>query len=289
MHKEEMHQHRHHNRHHHDKKMTIDPHNHLHAMIGIVDNPAGFALYSDPIHQKQKEDHSDELFSKVPTVTMSNNRLLPQVAFGVAGHHIEHKEIPLIVSRLLQYASSENEGGGGIAMIDAVMDESVAREDEKLESNMATTAVAVVGRAVNYFAKEGNRVLSSEDAAAVANRSNGKSFDYENRLEVHLLVSLTGAQLGRENTLKALSDLSYHQFMIWKVWMPRRGKPIRLIEESIRDCLSCYDYQTVEMTNKNWCHVHLIKQQIRRQYKDGLIHMAYLKSCMMQTFSTVLA
>lgn len=208
MHKEEMHQHRHHNRHHHDKKMTIDPHNHLHAMIGIVDNPAGFALYSDPIHQKQKEDHSDELFSKVPTVTMSNNRLLPQVAFGVAGHHIEHKEIPLIVSRLLQYASSENEGGGGIAMIDAVMDESVAREDEKLESNMATTAVAVVGRAVNYFAKEGNRVLSSEDAAAVANRSNGKSFDYENRLEVHLLVSLTGAQLGRENTLKALSDLS---------------------------------------------------------------------------------
>ncbi|KAL7514713.1 hypothetical protein ACHAXN_012095 [Cyclotella atomus] len=208
MHKEEMHHHRHHNHHYHDKKMNYDPHNHLHAMIGIVDNPAGFALYSNPIHEKQKENHADELFSRVPTVTMSNNRLIPQVGFGVAGHHIEHKDIPLIVSRLLQYASSENEGGGGIAMIDAVMDEGVAREDEKLESNMATTAVAVVGRAVNYFAKEGNRVLSSEDAAAVAKRSNGKSYDYENRLEVHLLVSLTGEQLGKDNTLKALSDLS---------------------------------------------------------------------------------
>jgi hypothetical protein len=68
-----------------------------------------------------------------------------QVGFGVSGQHIEHKDIPLIVSRLLQYASSENRGGGGIAMM---------------------TAVAVVGRAIEFFAKEGNRVVTS-DAAAV--------------------------------------------------------------------------------------------------------------------------
>jgi hypothetical protein len=102
MHKEEKHNHRHHNYHHHNHKhkKRLDDHNHLHAMIGIVDNPAGFALYSNPIHQKHNEPYTssqDELFSRVPTVTLSNNRLLPQVGFGVSGQHIEHKDIPLMV------------------------------------------------------------------------------------------------------------------------------------------------------------------------------------------------
>lgn len=199
-------QHRHnHNHHHHNTRMKDQ--NHLHAMIGIIDNPAGFALYSDPIHDKHIEQ-KDLLFSKVPTVTMSNGRLLPQVGFGVAGRHIEHKDIPLIVSRLLQYASSENEGGGGIAMIDAVMDEdvSVVGDEEKLESSLGKTAVAVVGRAVNFFAKEGNRAL--QEMPPKGKESKDKSYDYQNRLEVHLIVSLTGFELGKDNTLKALGDLA---------------------------------------------------------------------------------
>lgn len=202
LHKEEKQHRRHHNYHHHDRKQKLDDHNHLHAMIGIVDNPAGFALYSSPINEKQKRQSEPELFSRVPTIKLSNNRILPQVGFGVAGHHIEHKEIPLIVSRLLQYASSENEGGGGISIIDAV-NEGVEKEDP--ETSMTKTVVALVGRAITFFTKENNRAINNN---ADVKKPNDNSYDYTNRLEIHVLISLTGSDLGKENTLKALDDLT---------------------------------------------------------------------------------
>ena len=203
LHKEESRHHKHHNYHHHDRKKKLNDHNHLHAMIGIIDNPAGFALYSSPIHEKHKEQQ-EELFSRVPTIQLSNNRLLPRVGFGVAGRHIEHKEVPLIVSRLLQFASSENEGGGGIAMIDAVVDEDASKEEEKLESSMSKTVIALVGRAIGFFVKQSGRVVNGDGTIL----SDSNSYDYKNRLEVHILIGLTGPELGRENTIKALGDLT---------------------------------------------------------------------------------
>ena len=201
--KEEAHHHKHHNYHHHDRKKKLNAHNHLHAMIGIIDNPAGFALYSSPIHEKHKQQQ-EELFSTVPTIQISNKRLLPRVGFGVAGRHIEHKQVPLIVSRLLKFASSENEGGGGIAMIDAVVDEHVTKDEENLESNMSKTVIALVGRAIAFFAKQNGRIANGDSTIEL----DGNSYDYKNRLEVHILIGLTGSELGRENTMKALGDLT---------------------------------------------------------------------------------
>jgi diketogulonate reductase-like aldo/keto reductase len=140
---------------------------------------------------------------------------LPHIGFGVAGH-IEHKEIPLIVSRLLQYASSENEGGGGIALVDAVMDERVdhgeTKEEEKFETNMSKTVVALVGRAISFFAKENmnNHWMEVKPDSVKVGEDNKSpsSYDYENRLEVHLLVCLSDSELGRENSMKALSDIT---------------------------------------------------------------------------------
>jgi hypothetical protein len=51
-------------------------------------------------------------------------------------------------------------------MMDVVMDVDVAKEEIEVENSSGMTAVAVVGRAIEFFAKEGNRVVTS-DAAAV--------------------------------------------------------------------------------------------------------------------------
>jgi hypothetical protein len=121
----------------------------------------------------------------------------------VASHHIEHKEIPLIVSRLLQYSSSESEGGGGIALIDAV--ESLAgfennKSEEKEETGAERTVVALVGRAIGFFAKENHKrdTIGSGGVLLDAHpTSKNASYDYENRLEIHVLVGLRIGPGGR--------------------------------------------------------------------------------------------
>ena len=206
-------------------------------MIGIIDNPAGFALYSAPIRDNQNKEqkalqqpptsrypqsslepqtpssHAANIL--VPTITLSNSHKLPRIGFAVSGHHIEHKEIPLIISRLLQYSSSESEGGGGIALIDAV--ESLAgfennnESEEKEERGAERTVVALVGRAIGFFAKENHKRDTLDGGGAVMSAhstSKDTFYDYENRLEVHLLVGLSDSELGAENTRRALADIS---------------------------------------------------------------------------------
>ena len=227
------HKHSHHHDHRHD----------IHPMMGIVESPLGFSKemtrkekgyrqleqeHTSPDHQQNEVDKSHDLFSIFPVTTLSNGRLLPYVGFGVASHSIEHKQIPIIVSTLLQYASSETLGGGGIAMIDAVvheesnlrldlgnlqnsasnkMTEQIEHEDEKAETSMEKTVVALVGRSINFFGKEHIK-LSKEFLPGFLSESsdNGATYDYENRLEVHVLLGLSGTDLGAENTIAALQD-----------------------------------------------------------------------------------
>lgn len=236
----------HKNYHHHDQPY------YFHPMMGMVDSPMEFGTKESSSKNKrsyrqlEQEDSSSrkgreeeqttgdmhDLFSTVPVTTLSNDRLLPYVGFGVASQSVEHKQIPIIVSTLLQYASSETEGGGGIAMVDAVIDEDrkiensggslqysisnkivekYEQEEEKLESSMAKTVVTLVGRAIGFFGKEHNKLHSSSGGVAQSAKSGSKDkdveYDYENRLEVHLLVGLSGSDLGLDNTLTALHDI----------------------------------------------------------------------------------
>lgn len=243
----------HHKRYHHH-----DVHQVFHPMMGIDESPLGFA--SAPRREKrsyrqmEQEGHNShkdktpeqydqlshartnvfeqtsthDIFSTFPVKTLSNERLIPYVGFGVTSRSVEHKQIPIIVSTLLQYASSETEGGGGIALIDAVIDEDrklqndggslqysisnqvverYEEEEEKLESSMAKTAVALVGRAIAFFGKEKNKGSSILQKAASVSKESGENYDYENRLEVHLVVGLAGPDLGVDNTVIALQRL----------------------------------------------------------------------------------
>ena len=129
-------------RHHHDH------HHHIHPMTGFMESPLGFAKEQNPqmdhsqpilpkqtttvVKNQQQKTHVDNkshldkpevVTPFVPVTTLSDGRLLPLIGFGVASQSVDHKEIPAIVATLLQYASAESEGGGGIAMIDAVIDE----------------------------------------------------------------------------------------------------------------------------------------------------------------------
>ena len=242
-----------HTRHHHENHHHI-----IHPMTGAFESPLGFAKehspqidHSQPIipkqHQTQqqeqkqspKESHGDiiphihtqeEVTSFVPVTTLSNGRLLPLIGFGVASLSVNHKEIPVIVNTLLQYASSESEGGGGIAMIDAVIDEKREVEnnggsmmysgnihkneenEEALENSMAKTAISLVGRALSFFAKEnmslhGDKGLLRNVANKDQSSGDGNTYDYENRLEVHLLIGLSDNELGKEKTTASLRDI----------------------------------------------------------------------------------
>jgi len=236
--KESEKKHRHYkNYHHHD--------HHYHPMLGINEIPtsssnkvdaSGVSNMKRSYRQLEQEHASssdqqlvdqttattNDLFSTFPVTTLSNKRLLPYIGFGVSSRSVEHKQIPIIVATLLQYASSETEGGGGIALIDAVIDEDRELEnnggslqysitnkvaerfedaEEKLESNLAKTVVTLVGRAISYFGKEHLKTHSMH-GKAVTTHTGG--YDYENRVEVHLLVGLSGPDLGIENTINAL-------------------------------------------------------------------------------------
>ena len=290
MHKEES-IHRHHNYHHHDKKKHLFEHNHLHAMIGIIDNPAGFALYSHPIDTKHRDQQDESLpdekqFVREPTVTLSNGRLLPKLGFGVAGRQIEHKEIPLIVSKLLQYTSSENEGGSSIVMIDAVIDQGIVQHDDKSETDMSKKVVALIGKAINIFAKDTDRVVNANSI------SNEKSHDDENRLEVHLLIGLTGSELGRDNTLKLLSeltveldglvppirDLEYFDVSSWKANVHDRQIDLRL--NVLLHLPECYDDidKVVPCSLDETSNLQQIQSWIdswgvlEKLYEKGLVH-----------------
>ena len=247
-----------HNHHHHDY------HHHIHPMTGAFESPLGFAKehspqidHSEPIlkqrqqqqkrkqsseeshivtKQLPKESHLDlphidtpEVTSFVPITTLSNGRILPLIGFGVASLSVNHKEIPVIVNTLLQYASSESEGGGGIAMIDAVIDEkreiesnggsflfsgNIRKNEEKeemLEVAMAQTAISLVGRAISFFGKE-NMSLHGDtgllrNTASKDHSSEDQKYDYVNRLEIHLLIGLSDTELGEEKTIAALRDI----------------------------------------------------------------------------------
>ena len=175
-------------------------------------------------------DDTSELTSFVPVITLSNGRLLPLIGFGVASLSVNHKEIPVIVNTLLQYASSESEGGGGIAMIDAVIDEKREIEsngrnflfsgnnirkseenEEKLEVSMAKTAISLVGRAIIFFGKENMSLHGDKgllrNAANKDQSGDDQKYDYENRLEIHLLIGLSDTELGHEKTTAALRDI----------------------------------------------------------------------------------
>lgn len=112
-------------------------------------------------------------------------------------------------------------------MIDAVIDEDrqllssgrnsrgrFAEEQEKFEYFRAKTVVALVGRAVEFFAKERSKLGGPGGAVQRAPskpKSNGTlpcNYDYSIRLEVHLLIGLSGPDLGVENTIAALRDLT---------------------------------------------------------------------------------
>ncbi len=212
--------------HHHDHR------HHIHPMMGIIESPLGFSKdmarqekgyreleqeHTAPERQQKEGGNDHELFSTFPVTTLSNGRLLPFVGFGVSSDSVEHKSIPTIVSTLLQYASSETLGGGGIAMIDAVvheegkldLDGQFKPEDEKMESSLEKTVVALVGRSINYFGKE--HIKESKGLLpGKSSVSNDKSapYDYENRLEVHVLLGLVPADLGAENTMAALQDFA---------------------------------------------------------------------------------
>ena len=218
---------RHHqNFHHHDHRRDIHP------MMGIVESPLGFTNemtreeksyrqskqgHTSLEHHQTEGENSHALFSIFPVTTLSNGRLLPYVGFGVSSHSVEHKQIPIIVSTLLQYASSETLGGGGIAMIDAVIhDESKLElddgnlqdsEEEKIESAMEKTVVALVGRSINFFGKEHIKSAQGFLPGMLSDSTDNLApYDYENRLEVHVLVGLSGNDLGAENSIAALRD-----------------------------------------------------------------------------------
>ena len=251
------HHHRHHDYHHHHQ-------GHLNAMMGVGESPLGFARDQPSSSQKeipqstkqQQKEHQDqqnqqqqtsltqlqspqdspyslskgvqhfhEVFSTVPVATLSNNRLLPYIGFGVASRSVEHKQIPAIVATLLQYASAETEGGGGIAMIDAVIDEEKdAAYNDELESTMAKTVITLVGRAITYFGKEVSKRRAEEARAASGLLRSAKTrndvaspksyeekepgdYDYENRLEIHLLIGISGSDIGSQNTIQALRNI----------------------------------------------------------------------------------
>jgi hypothetical protein len=222
-HKQKMHHVRYH---HHDHR------HHIHPMMGIIESPLGFSTQQKKgyreleqertasEHQQTEGGNGHELFSTFPVITLSNGRLLPYVGFGVSSRSVEHKQIPTIVSTLLQYASSETLGGGGIAMIDAVVHEEdtleldggiklIKQEDEKMESSMEKTVVALVGRSINYFGKEHFKVSKGLIPGTSSGPSdNGASYDYENRLEVHVLLGLSSTDIGAENTMAALQDFA---------------------------------------------------------------------------------
>ncbi|KAL7464573.1 hypothetical protein ACHAXS_004911 [Conticribra weissflogii] len=267
---EEMEKHNsiHHHHHHHDYHKHHP--GHLHAMTGLVESPLGFATIANPKssqneinseieqsednptielkpvrHPQSKNDavplansfpdqvkHGHEIFYSLPVATLSNKRLLPYIGFGVASRSVEHKQIPTIVATLLQYASAETEGGGGIALIDAVIDEDKDADfNDELEANMAKTVITLVGRAINYFGKESAKRRAEESKAhnggsAVSGllRSSGekhvdgsetsKSFDaefsqgydYDHRLEVHLMIGISSSDFGGEATVKSLRN-----------------------------------------------------------------------------------
>ena len=253
------------NYHHHDHDDNNKNNRHFHPMLGLDESPYGFAKESSYSNTNTnnnndkkktrsyremdqgavphdattpgggKDDSSlmeqstaPDLFSTVPVTQLSDGRTLPYVGFAVTSRTIEHKQIPIIVSTLLQYASSETEGGGGIAMIDAVIDEDrkvendggsmqfstsrkvvehVEEEEEKMESSMAKTTVALVGRAISFFGKENSKRHVQQNQKSAESDAPGGGYDYENRLEVHLLVGLSGPDLGVDNTISALRDI----------------------------------------------------------------------------------
>lgn len=234
------------NNHQHNRRHHSDHHHHIHSMTGFMESPLGFAKehnpqidHSQPILPKQtnqQKKHSSskepEVIPFVPVTTLSNGRLLPLIGFGVASQSVDHKEIPSIVATLLQYASAESEGGGGIAMIDAVIDEKREVEnnggrsmfsgnihkfeenEEMVESSQAKTAISLVGRAISFFGKENMSRHSDKGLLRNAAKSEEQqpeneqhNYDYENRLEVHLLIGIADADLGREKTIAALKDI----------------------------------------------------------------------------------
>ena len=176
---------------------------------------------TDESHIAEYHVDSSDVSSFIPVTTLSNGRLLPLIGFGVASLSVNHKEIPVIVNTLLQYASSESEGGGGIAMIDAVIDErrevesnggSDEEHEEMLEVSRAKTAISVVGRAIAFFAKEAMTLHSDKRRLRSARNKyghgkEGNEYDYDNRLEIHLLIGLSDTELGEDKTLSALRDV----------------------------------------------------------------------------------
>lgn len=236
------------NNHRHRRHHSDHHHHHIHSMTGFMESPLGFAKehnpqidHSQPIlpkdGNKQKTHFSTkhdipEVTPFVPVTTLSNGRLLPLIGFGVASQSVDHKEIPSIVATLLQYASAESEGGGGIGMIDAVIDEKREVEnnggrsmfsgnihkfeenEELVESSQAKTAISLVGRAISFFGKENMSRHSDKGLLRIAAKSEEQKledeqhkYDYENRLEVHLLIGIADADLGREKTIAALKDI----------------------------------------------------------------------------------
>ncbi|KAL9188570.1 hypothetical protein ACHAXT_006948 [Thalassiosira profunda] len=231
-------------RHHHKEYHHHDEHHDFRSMMGPEDSSIGVASAGRKSYRQLEQEHTThipktdqqgvwtreemkqhDLFATLPVTTLSNDRILPYVGIGVASHRVEHKQIPLIVSTLLQYASSVTEGGGGIALIDAVVDEERKIEDgggsmqfsssnkaveryeedeEELESSIAKTVVTLVGQAVGFFGKERKKQRYPVGASG----SGGKSdYDYSNRMEVHVLIGLAGPDLGVDNTIAALRDI----------------------------------------------------------------------------------
>lgn len=88
-------------------------------------------------------------------------------------------------------------------MIDAV--ESLAgfennKSEEKEERGAERTVVALVGRAIGFFAKENHKrdTIGSGGVLLDAHpTSKNASYDYENRLEIHVLVGLRIGPGGR--------------------------------------------------------------------------------------------
>lgn len=210
----------------HRRKNNHHHHHDFHPMVGVNEMTLEFGMAESHRHSSKDkprpEDETEQvhdLFSIVKVKRLSNDKLIPYVGFALASHSVEHKQIPIIVSTLLSYASSDTEGGGGIALIDCVVDEdrsklgkgassySISQEraeldKEKFESIQAETAVTLVGRAITYFGKERNR---QRDQKA---RSNAVSvYDYENRLEVHVVVGLSGPDLGKKETIETLKTM----------------------------------------------------------------------------------
>ncbi|KAL7552200.1 hypothetical protein ACHAWF_015421 [Thalassiosira exigua] len=77
-----------------------------------------------------------------------------------------------------------------------------------LESEMAKTCISLVGRAINFFAKESNKLRKSGVFPSAKSISRGSDYDYENRLEVHLLMGLSNPDLGAEKTVAVLGEIA---------------------------------------------------------------------------------